>query len=254
MRCAAILGVLAAVLLTTMPAVPAVAGPVDLTFDVIGPVPSGPGVPPLPPIVVDVMRPGEVVPIEIVALNLQSINPVPLVGTQPSMTGADTGGGPGFFGLESFFDVRMEVQPTHQAVDVVLRMDVKTKPGNQHGTIVGGPGIFVTDSFFDVFVDISINDSLQRLNLQGTLILPNQTSFSTANTGVAPVGGFDSFFDVFVQIDISEPPPQTVVVDLLHLTLTGHVIPLPAAVWSGGGLLGLLAGTRALRRARLAAA
>ncbi|MAE64187.1 MAG: hypothetical protein CMJ18_07910 [Phycisphaeraceae bacterium] len=208
---------------------------VDSFFDVFTDLTQGPPYPsdPLIRIRTEADESGDPVPTEEITLNYTDANDP---GLPMRLVASDSGGGPGLFGIDSFFDVFYDIDIAAQfpgSSTVAMRFGFEApSTSNVPRDLIATPQVLFTDSFFDVFFDVTVTDvdnraDRQRHQLHGTaangLRLRN-VLITDAGPGVS-----DSFFDVFVEIDL----PGLLLIDpavepVMSMQMNAQLIPEPA--------------------------
>jgi hypothetical protein len=208
---------------------PSQAQAVESFFDVFPELTQGPPYPSTPPITVTVQN--QIVSTgridaEIVFLSLQAVQPP----SMPSrMTGRDSGGGIGSPGLESFFDVFVEIDvgdiPAESFFDVFFDM---TSPTGIAMTLAKEPEPSFAESFFDVFFDTTVTDMPGMIlthHVTGQVGLGYELSDVLVSS---PTPFVDSFFDVFFDITVTGVQPADPSQPVIGMTMTGALITDPA--------------------------
>lgn len=161
----------------------------DITYDLS----QGPPYPPINGVVASVGTSNlPFAPIEKVSLKVKNVTPV----TETRIVGSDSGGGLGSPGVNSFFDVFMDIP-----MMISSFFDIFTEISTDSGAplpIAGTPTVvWHTDSFFDVFWEADVPGQ-ERQFVQMSFRVPEGQSVKFVNPNVGPV--VQSFFDVFLEV------------------------------------------------------
>ena len=162
----------------------------DITYDLS----QGPPYPPINGVVASVGTSNlPFAPIEKVSLKFKNVTPE----MQTRIVGSDSGGGLGSPGVNSFFDVFMDVP-----MMISSFFDIFTEVSTVGGAplpIAGTPTVvWHTDSFFDVFWEADVPGQ-ERQFVQMSFRVPEGQSVKFIEPDVGPYRA-DSFFDVFLEV------------------------------------------------------
>lgn len=191
-------------------AVPVQAYQVDSFFDIFLESSQGPPYPPPNGVVANVgasALPFE--PVEQISLRVKSA--LPLVPTR--MVGSDSGGGVGDPGVNSFFDVFLEM-PMGMSSFFDIFTEISTAGGLPLPLPSAPTVVWRTDSFFDVFWEADVPGQERQFVQMSFRIPEGQGVKFNTNSPPPSYHAPDSFFDVFLEV---LAPPGSVIHPTLPL-------------------------------------
>lgn len=227
---------------------------IDSFFDVFSEVPVvGPPYPTAPVVTIVGSFSGPLTTYERVSISLAYLERQNLPGPWPGMIqGHDSGGGGGAYGIDSFFDIFLDVPVATSTPQDGLVMksrvsvvDEIVASGLPSTLVVRHPesppedparyfDVTMVSSFFDIYFSVDCGCGVLDYHLHGST--PNfDISFLTLNIERDLVHGVQSFFDIYLEVSIGAAfnptaPAWTV---QTNATFTEHPTPVQPITWSG---------------------